>query len=1735
MKTSRRSPGRGGFALVVVLLVLLALLVLTTPFLAGARNSERASTQIADRAEARIGLDTAARHARAFLVDTYPSADLDRTPYFDDEAEIEVSNRFASDFLNASDPQGAMWDIDLEDVAGRIDLNSAGPQTFANLMNLSTRLSTVVAAEAKELPLASKVDIREGAFLWIDGELVHARKFEDTIVREFVRGVLGPPPKEPWRGGPKAPSSHGAGTPVLDQLACAPVLWRLATSDAGLRTFASVEELPQCGDFALALHIAGEGPLSELPSELVQPLVEHGTVHAGPRGGPAWQRATRLVEPVRAGVDGILTVEDGRWLGVGTTIRVRDGVTSELALVQNRLGGGRVALDRILRNDYAAQSAVVDVLARRPVNLNTAKRPVLIALFSNLKFAGRNSRITRDEALLLADLVIESRPFTGFEDFLRRIVLPVGGIEKLPADAPVRPVVLEKGEALIDAFDAVALYKNGLNSNDAGLEYATMPYSFTTRDTYTYELRSTVNAQSGVERFTVLRDETAVCTPQVELVRLWARQEDFDEELRLTCDAPWWATGPNATTRWDGGTLPPSRMWAHLGTFEGQLYFPGVTDPKAFQDRESPPTAEHVFASREDQGFAQLMTTREPDTSARRQGRVLHFDHETRDLEGRYLPDQVVASAADDDRLKWVPKTVVNGEPQQCRPLSLSMWVRPRTIGDAKYFDLGGADATVDHVSLLVDGSDLVLRVVEGFGDHRDTPISDVGELRYALSAGTSPGLPADTWSHVEFDVRGNRPSQMHMLVNGLAHGVRTPGLTRLAGELGPGQTSIAVESTEGFPPTCVVRIGNELIEVQNTGAGTLDATRQETGQLAGFGGRIARERMTTLTDGTNPPMVPVSLASLATTHTTGTPVELYGYAMQTMSYVPTGRAQLPGELGPFRTAIVRGVVAGTGGAQGEPITIGINGFTIGNGMKGVGSTVTGLVLAAADDGLDMSNPTPAADYMSAFHRDGGYAVIVQTWGRNNQTNQPITDNDGAVVGGFEIIRYTGWNGTTLLLDPNGRGIDQSTLPDLASAPARLAAVMSGKHSFIVQWRDIPGVSPPPEEDLGNHVFVVPISLAVPGAGNVNGFLQANVGNSQFAQITHTDQAELTEWVRYDYFDAAHSHLVRDDPLALLALWNVLINGQPPSIPPNPAPPGGGGGGGPGGPFVPEAKFAVAPSPPSASPSQQTATGAWDPRIGENENPVATWPISRAVETTFQFRGVMGTYSHKHVDGTPILPVFRGPAAGFDAGRPGRMDAVFVSPGDPTSIGWPLRVQRAYVPSANYEVHGWSAPTGANQKPVTAPPLDENGAPREGVYETYLQNASWIALQDRCPEIIAPGTLSASAQQLPVDSRLLGRMTCFPSGERPRFVTGAVIGGGVNGSSGAIPAAIVDEIVFGDAQFGRNTPNVGPESMAGASLIVVQDADQDATVIRLAPTTVRIALQNIGAQHEFLADLPADGGLLRIGDEILAYRQLHSDTGDVDVAISGRGLLGTREQPHQIGEPVMFLENRIVSVLTQPVSASQSALELASVEDFPPSGTVLIGDELVTYTRIRGNTLEMPRASSVAGAMDQKGDGLFRGRFGTTPAEHTGGEAVILFPTRYPDLWQERADAPELAYFGLALAQPSAWFESFTFTKADTQAARIGVLQKLSEDVPWDADPQTDKRVRLVWEGEKDEKPIRIDTQSDMARWRVFVDYAPGAFEPITGLSHGWKETPRLKLFGAFYHAPTLVLSSVER
>ncbi len=1703
---------RSGFAMITVVFVLVALFVLCAPFLFTARNASETGVHMAEQAQLRLAQDAAGRHGRLVLGASHPA--VDTTLDWDSLDELTVDTRFDPGFLDAHDPNGVMWDLDVTDEAGRIDLNSAGPHVIANVLGLSTLLTDVVEPADVTLSVSSTAGFGPEGYLWIDGEIVYYGAIEGSKFVQCTRG-LGATYDEEGEPQPGAlpPAGHALGTPVLDQRVFALPLWRIAADDGVERHLDAPEQLLDAEAYLLAG--AAEDAAHFTPEE-IESLFEVGSVHAGVTGGRAWQHSARLATPVIGGETQRISVSEPRWFAVGATIRVRDEDSTELAMVIAIDDQGFV-LDHPLQQDHFAFDAEVSVLAKRPVNLNTASPAVLRALFQNLQLRTRNARVLPSQANQLASHVIAMRPFEGFQDFLERLVLPAAGLAPVPAGE-------EELEPFLAGPDALALYANGLNANDVMLEFATMPYSFVSREVYDMELRAAVNAQSGVQRSLGVRERVELVAPQRELFYVWTRQADFDEALRLDCEAPWWMTGPEATSRFDETTVPPSRLTPHFGTVEGSSMVAMIFDPAASLEA-SGTTIERVFASREEDAYCQLWPSRHHEDTEVAEGRVLHFDHETRDPEGRYLPDETIALAPDDPMVSWNDA----GDPL-LKSLSYEAWIRPRTLDGGMILDVGGVDTEVDRLSLLIEEGDLVLRVLDGFGDHRGTVESEVAELRFSVAPGTYPGLPVDIWSHVAIDVRGNRPTQMMMLVNGLAHGVRSPGLTRLSAGVGQSSEVLPVESTDGFPARGVARVGNELVEYLLDGGNALRCVHQVAGPDAGFGGRLARVRF-------DDEGLPFGLAETEVSHPAGTSVELYGYSLPLISNLPSGGSRLPDALGLWRVARVIGV-------EGEGIPVGgdaiIEGFAfVGNGIEGTVRRPAPFELVLADADAPFSGAT---EFMEAFQPGGGYAALVSD--RHIITGTDGRSSFGVPVGGLEVIRYSGWSGTSLqvveranVVNPKlqaWRNLSAADLEDLDFAGTEGRAFV-----FTID----PGVyddQGPLVGQMAEQCYVFPISLTAGGSGVFSGFLDpiAQGGtHGEHAQITHVSDAELTEWVRYD--EILESQLLRSRPGALSdARWAIVALDDSRMDPPPDDDGGGGGGGGTNPPAEP-------PPPPPEPPAQGGVQ--WSPIVGTIED--ADYPLTRSVRESLRFRGVMGTYTHAHPVDTPLLPVFRvedaaavqvaadgtmvilPPEYAIAKGLPGRGDSVFVSGPEIDHVGWPLTVHRAYRPWSSVQVSHW------RQEGTTQEALPGQGTTEALDLEGALLLDTHVALQEPCPEPIS-GTIVTTGTVLTSDSRLVSRLCKFPSGERPRAVGGVGVGTSFGAAATAqVPSMVIDEVLFGDPTYATGLAGALPaNSTQGAMLGVVTSMGADELELFVWPNNVETAVGFHTTDVLSLAGIP-DAALLRVGDEIIACSGRDPASGRVDIAVGGRGLLGTTAQPHQRGEPVVFLEQFAVGILAAPVGAGEGILPLADASDFPRQGTVLIGSEIAHYTHQIGGALAMPRGSAEPGRMDGEGPGLFRGRFGTGGQPHQAGEAVILFPFRYWDRWAPLADAPELAYFGMQMHQPRAWWRDYFWEWEPSLAggSRMGVLARSDRTVPWDSDPDDVEGLWLHWDGDIDGAELPLGVQSDQLEWRVFVEFEPGAFDITTGLAHGWKSSPQLRRMGVDYLAPNQVLRSVDR
>jgi hypothetical protein len=166
-----------------------------------------------------------------------------------------------------------------------------------------------------------------------------------------------------------------------------------------------------------------------------------------------------------------------------------------------------------------------------------------------------------------------------------------------------------------------------------------------------------------------------------------------------------------------------------------------------------------------------------------------------------------------------------------------------------------------------------------------------------------------------------------------------------------------------------VLRIGDELIEAVKDGEKSFSCRYEALGELAGYGGRLAREMYMGVDPGVNQGL-PKQLSSYAA----GTTVQLYGYSLPLFTNASSKSTALTSATGKFAVARVNGIVkGGTEQLQAnmEPIFVQEwPGTEIGYGMDGVNNDVEALVLAPADPTM------PQEDLMKAFDAQGGYAVI---------------------------------------------------------------------------------------------------------------------------------------------------------------------------------------------------------------------------------------------------------------------------------------------------------------------------------------------------------------------------------------------------------------------------------------------------------------------------------------------------------------------------------------------------------------------------------------------------------------------------------------------------------------------------------------------------------------------------------------------------------------------------------------
>ncbi len=1725
MRPARRSQG---IALITVLVVLVALALIATPFALSMRGLESSALlgfeQEAARADALAALDAAAHH----LAGTHPL--LDATPFRDDLDEVQppdLPERYPN--LLSRDPRGVVASVRIEDEQGKVDLTTATPWLLGNLLGGRTHLTAAVGASGDVLPVAGTAGFPPLGIAWIGRELAEYDALAAQELREVRRGLS----SASLLVSQAVP--HAAGEEVLDLrlLLLAQHGWRMQPGEfAG---FARVDGLKDIG-------LYGELTYTAETLERVRPwLTAHG-------GAPRFTGRQRVLGAA-IGRDGWpeLLVPDGRLCGAGTVLELRaaDGAREWLMVLSATDWGDAWRLALLEPPALRLERAQVSRLQRTPVNVNTCAPEVLVALLSGLSLAPVTDVITQPEAEARAparrelgpgldaseaaralDPLVDERACSAADvraalaeletlgqqptelaaDDLATLLTgvtslqPVQRLSRTAAEAlagRLRQAAPGSHEELREALAAAlaageigaaqrdVVLMNALDPGDARLSGGTAPFAYATRGTFTVQAAASRNLPNGLEQARTRVREVLSPGLQGESAQRLDSQRDFVQAAEG--GAPGWQTFPEpleacfdrrpAKVELDPQAAPAPET-AELESAAVALAEAWARGAQA--DRAGALLGDAAGASVSGPGsFCAPSPVRSalPDT--------LHFD-------------ELQAGLAGSGPRGWdtrdgpllLPLAGLRPGLSSSQGLlgtfAFELWVELHDLDAETVLLDAGLSEVEDRVLLVFTDRQLVLRV-------DDTGIKDfearmpkgrappAGEIRYAFDDGLP--LAAGVPYHVAALVGGSRDRDMALFVDGVPRGrrsVTTALVEDLPASTGAGagvsgyrtETKVKVESTAGFPERGALRIGGEVLEYTGKEEGAFLV--RAAGAADPFGGRGRRD-------------------SLAADHPASELVELVGWTRPLGSTEASrGNGTLGSALGKWAVAeldptrltdpIMMEFVPISGG--GLPVTL-----EIGTGLTAENTTVpvraTGAVALEQD----------------TFSTGGGHAILFCDYGITAVTGASFTTADGITVelgasttggslGGAEVIRYTGFDGSQLTgvsRNTSGVPVPVGGKPSDLAGSDQVSSVAGGS----TRWADpreyvttfdsaltgaIQGLP------LNPRVLVIPISADVNGGDLYENFHPNSNGDAALAvpddgplvqiDVDFPEGDGATEWVRWD--TATTDVLVRDDGDSIDDMLQQIMD-----------------------------------------------EGLWDP-----SGSTVSEDTLEALNDDLDFRGPGGTVDNRHVAGAPALPTLLLGLWHVDTwnaftGLPGRHDGVtLVSPdGDKEwhRVNWATSQDEEWGP--DWCVVGLrDAVTGTFVQ--TDPTTEENYATADlGLDRIFAADESG---ED---EVIL----------LNEDIRMVTRVMCSPSGELPSLSPPAFHVGEDWSGRRSEGTATVDELRFhAPAVPGRVLPDTG-------RYVLVEDLEFDEDrQLRLGVSDLQFPHARrrhvlLGADAlEILSQWPQGGGLLLLGEEIIGYAGLDPvDTGHV--FITARGLYGTARAFHSRDETCQPLLFWPASPLAGSLDETAARVPLADADGFPSEGLLLVDEELIGYQGSKGADLLMPERPS-GGRLLQ--EGLLRGRFGTSPARHDAGSMVRWMPARYRDRALLGEDAPESEALPLVLRAPGAAFTELQLTARLPDAA-VGLDLRVVPDglVSPHADPAREPRV-LAFSDEGQAGEVKLGgplfRQADRLDLWLFARWRPGAFDGRDFAAGGWKLAPEVQSLVVGHVQPTLVFEHEE-
>jgi hypothetical protein len=588
-------------------------------------------------------------------------------------------------------------------------------------------------------------------------------------------------------------------------------IWGLAVQDEQGKL--NVRSAPLGALTTLAAAVTGRSNVQPLQfAQLSVPAAkDYVTLYSG--RDASWVAPQKIRTPPGGGGGAGFTADNLFVLGPHSRVRVSkpglkpfEAVVTANAVLGNVTPPPNFSTSPPIPAAYA--EGIIEVEGRHPVNLNTARRETLIAVFEGLRWHNEpQSLIDRGAAVQLAQ-ALAGRPIQRLDQFL----LVLAG---LPLRDEQRKVV---------AVNAVCPTTAWLEGS------GTVPFCFKSYDVYTLEAFSSVNNPSGAEMAGRGFREVVSVSPPAPLVRSVESQLDFDLMLAAGSSLAGLIRGGRVSNYPFGSRMmsfPNMLIPPGLPPEPGQAYGPSDTALKS-QQKPGPGGNEALVTlvpARDYRGGSDPQYERDLQGWLNNQPRD-HFDGA---LEGKRLTNQA-------QTYPWPqifttePPPSMNPGPGRMRPDvaggGFEVWVRFNTVTNPiPIFDIREQDWS-NRLSLRVENNELILTACDAtVGTAVDLIDNGAAEVRMPFSPVT------ETWYHVGAYWKSNRYAQLALLVDGFAHpqqkfshvspeGNRV--ITKLTGAMSPTSTTIALQDDSFLPSNVTPLLVGDEIMVYDKAAGIL-------------------------------------------------------------------------------------------------------------------------------------------------------------------------------------------------------------------------------------------------------------------------------------------------------------------------------------------------------------------------------------------------------------------------------------------------------------------------------------------------------------------------------------------------------------------------------------------------------------------------------------------------------------------------------------------------------------------------------------------------------------------------------------------------------------------------------------------------------------------------------------------------------------------------------------------------